>query len=743
MKSIFACRYELLLTSALSGSLLLAGAAAAQTSSSQPPSSPSGSTQAASPAQFNNVGEVVVTAQKRTQLLRDVPMSVMVVNTQVLRQNQVRGLDDLLGVVPGVTIEHSSGQQRVAIDGIANIFGSASTVGVYVNDASATVGAAQQLNIATMDLSRVEVLRGPQGTLYGDGSLGGTIRFITNSPDLNNYQFVADVGASGTIGSSDPSENFAPVVNVPLIDGQLAVRVAALFDHEGGWVDDPTNDLKNINYNNRVDVRTELLWRPNDKLKVQAMVIDHRGYGSNDVGFINSHTYVPIPPINGPTYLTDNYDLYNLNASYDLGFATLHSSTTYYNYSLRQALEETNPTTGPLTGPNAVPPLGVVLNPAIGFDTDFNEEVRLNSNPGSPLVWDVGYFFERQKVYSNDENYYLGSEPGQPPNYGPIPLALFNFFSTNKLESSSYFGNISYKFFNRLTLGVGLRYYGDTQTNLSGFDDLAFLNVYQKGHDHSLDPRFDATFAVTGDLNVYASAAKGFRSGGFNPGNGVPEPAYNPEENWRYEAGAKGAFFNGRLTANLAGFYTTYSNYIVLGFVDVPGLGAQDIFTNGGDADIEGLEWDINWVPNADWRLSFNGEYLHSAYTKVLAGTEHHVGDPVDMVSPVQATASVQRNFEVKRLPAYVMVTVKSQAPETYINRNANGLGNSNWYIGKSSQLTVLDLRAQVQVNDHVAIGVYANNLLNDQGALNPLRPEMVVDYERPTTIGVDAHISY
>lgn len=740
MSANISCRHGFLLASALSGSLLLASGAAAQTSSMSTPGEP---LQTASSPLVDTVGEVVVTAQKRTQRLRDVPMSVAVLSPQVLAQNQIRNLDDLLGVVPGVTIEHSSGQQRVAIDGVANIFGSASTVGVYVNNASVTVAATEQLNIATMDLSRIEVLRGPQGTLYGDGSLGGTMRFITNSPNLDHYQFIADVGASGTVGSGDPSENFAPVINVPLINGQLAMRVAALFDHEGGWVNDPTNDLKDINYNNRVDVRTELLWKPNDKLTVEAMVVDHRAHGSNDVGFINSDTFVPIPPITGPTYLTDNYDLYNLDASYDLGFATLHSSTTYYNYSINQALEEVNPTTGPLSGPGAVPPLGLVLNPAVGFNTDVNEEVRLNSNPGSPLVWDVGYFFERQMVYSNYKNYYLGTEPGQPPNYGPLPLAVFNFFGVNRLQSSSFFGNISYKFFNRLTLGVGLRYYGDTQTNLSGFDDLAFLNVYQTGHDHSLDPRFDVTLAVNDDLNVYASAAKGFRSGGFNPGNGVPEPTYNPEENWRYEAGAKGAFFGGRLSADIAGFYTKYSNYIVLGFVDVPGLGAQNIFTNGGDADIEGLEWDIDWAPNADWRISFNGEYIHSAYVKVLAATEHRVGDPVDMVSPVQATVSVQRNFEVRRLPAYVMATLKSQAPETYINRDANGLGNSNWYIGKSSQLTILNLRGQIQLNDHVAVGVYANNILNDRGALNPLSPEMLVDYERPTTFGIDAHISY
>src|SRR6185437_6497413 len=152
------------------------------------------------------------------------------------------------------------------------------------------------------------------------------------------------------------------------------------------------------------------------------------------------------------------------------------------------------------------PPAGIVLTPYVEAYHDVTEEIRLASDPGSPLTWSLGYFYERQSRSYDYVNYYYGIEPGLGSSgYGPIPLAFIDYFADNVLESSSYFGNLSYKFFDRLTLGVGLRYYGDVQHNVNGFDNLSVYNAHQTKNDHSLDPRFDADLSVTNNLNVYGS----------------------------------------------------------------------------------------------------------------------------------------------------------------------------------------------------------------------------------------------
>ena len=710
----------------LSSTLAAGVACAAPTSIAQAGQKPTGNTA----AQPNDIETVVVTAEKRKESLKGVPISIVVVSARELRQNGIRGLDDLLMNVPGVSIEHGAGQQRISIDGVANVFGQSSLVGIYVDNADATVSSVNQLDISTNDLERVEVLRGPQGTVYGEGSEGGTIRFITRIPNLDDYEFSADVGASETQGGG-LGGYFDPVVNIPIIAGKLGLRIAGAFEHDGGWVNDPSNNLKNINYADKEDIRTTLLWRPNERVKVTAMVISHRSYGSNDLGFASGRIYEPMPPNTAPLMLQNNYDLYNLNASYDIGFATLHSSSTYYNYSWRQGVQETLPLAGPESGPGAVPPFGLVFGPSWDQSAhNFNQELRLTSKRASPILWDIGYFYKNQSGFGFIPNEYFGQEPATG-TYGAIPRVLFDNFTDNYSRSSSLFGNASYKL-DRLTLGVGLRYFEDSLSTLTGLDNLTAATIFQKKNDYSLDPRVDATYAATRNVNIYASVSKGFRSGGFNT-NGVK--GYGPEDVWRYEVGTKGAFFNHSLSLDISAFYTAYNKYITLG-LEVINNAPVNLYANDGDAKIEGIEWDVSWAPNPVWLVRFNGDYLDDKYTKLPPGSAHKVGDPMDYVSPFKATLSIQRNFDLDGKEAYVFASYQHQAPEWYYDRSTGP-----WYIEHSDNIDLLNIRAQVQWNNHLGLAIFANNLNNNRGALDPSIQEGLVDWQRPRTIGIEAVI--
>jgi outer membrane receptor protein involved in Fe transport len=708
----------ILLASVAGAGLLVAGGAQAQ--QTEAPVSSSGAAAA--------TGEIIVTAEKRTEKLHDVPITIATVSAKQVTDRQIHNIDDLVSVVPGLSDTYTGGLRRIFIDGVSNNFGNAALVGVYLDDASVTSTNSNQLDLQTNDLDHIEVLHGPQGTLYGEGSEGGTIRFITRDPNLNSFSFSAYSAASFTQGGG-PSGIIEPVINVPLVDGKLAIRVAATFDHEGGWLNDPQQSLKGINDQDKTDVRTKILWQPIDPLQVKFTMENHRNDEGSVYGVGANDDLVLVPPANAPQRIQDNYDLYNLTGTYDLGFATLLSTATY----VKQWQTTTNfQTTAPLYGPVGVQPLFGETAPFESlYWNNFNEETRLTSNGAGPLQYTVGYFYKKFDNGFFYSDLYEGKEPGIN-TYGPLPLALFNYFDDYTDESSSVFGNVSYKFFDRLKIGLGLRYYEDTITSRGGRNNLT--PTYQEGHDHSLDPRIDVTFEVNQDVNLYADVAKGFRSGGFNT---LGNPDYNPEEVWRYEAGLKGSWLDHTLDTNLSGFYSDYSDYIMNGVA--PGPILLNIYSNVGDVHIEGIEWAISWRPTEEWMVAFNGDYISTRLTKTLfTHTQLIVGDPLNDVSPYSGTVSVQRNFQWQDRTGYVLVDYNLQAPQ--INRNRTV---GPWWTSYSNTINLLNFHASLNWNKNLSFGVFGSNLLNDQGYLDPASDQLAADKPRPRTFGVDATVHF
>jgi iron complex outermembrane receptor protein len=576
-----------------------------------------------------------------------------------------------------------------------------------------------QLDLSTYDLDRVEVLRGPQGTLYGEGSAGGTIHFITKNPVLDRFGMDADVAALFTQDGA-PGQRVETVVNVPLIDNVLGIRIAGVFDHEGGWIDQPAADRKNFNEEDKTDVRAKALWQPTAQWSVNAMADIHRNDASSNSGEDANGNYTQAFGLTTTPRLEDRFDIYNLTSSYDFDVARLLSSTSYvkqdkimtnYGYAL------------PIEQPPA-PAFEVDLIPFSNDARILTEELRLASDGSGPWQWTAGGFYRRFQ-FEQSQTYLFGLP-------GPPPAQSFSSATSSLSKSWAAFGDTSYRLADRLTLGAGLRYFHDSQDFSNG-------SSLQSTDFHSLNPRAYIQYKISDDLNVYTSAAKGFRSGGFNNAQG--EPSYGPESVWTEELGTKMSLFEGHLSADVAIFYSDYTNYQITG-VSPQGPPGLPITSNGGNARVKGVEWDLSWQPLVDWTLSANGDYVDSYFYKVgVTSPDHAVGDPLDFVPKYALTFSAQRDFRLVGRSAFARLDFNEQGRQTFRLRNV--AGPTPWFFSESDVIHMLNFNSRLQWNDNLSLGVFAQNLLNNRGLIDPFAIESTATRSRPRTLGVQFSVKF
>jgi len=663
--------------------------------------------------------EVVVTAQKREERIIDVPISIIAVGGDELQRRQINTFNDLMSEVPGLSVWDEGNQRRIILRGVSNEFGNSSAVGLYVDEADVTAQTSSQPELNTYDLERVEVLRGPQGTLYGEGSAGGTIRFITKDPVLSGFGLDANVSSLFTQGGA-PSQRINSMINVPLIENELGLRVAGTFDHEGGWIDQPAAGHKDINSQNLVDVRIKGLWRPTEQFTATAMAEIHRNDRGINTGEDANGNFTQLVGLTTTPRMREDFNIYNLKLAGDVAKVRFLSTTTY----VRQSEHETDYSYGlPLGGPPATTPTYQVYFPINNtLNSNFNQELRLSSNGAGPWQWTVGGFYRRFS-YDSVIPPWLFGQPGQ--------VASEPFYEVAFVSNSwSAFGDTSYKLTDRLTLTAGVRNFEDRQSYKP-----QYITTYQHGSFHSIDPRFVAQYQISDGANIYASAAKGFRSGGFN---GLNQPPYGPESLWTYELGTKLSRLQGRLRLDLAGFYSDYTNYQIEGVAPPPAV-VQDIFRNAGDAWIKGVEWTVGWRPLEQWELGFNGDYLDTRFYRVnVTDSSYVVGNVLPLVPKYQLNTSAQRDFTLQNHAGYVRLEYSLTARET-----VSSLNLGPWYTSESDVIHFLNLDAGLQWDDKLSLQIFARNLLNDRGYINPDRIELSASRAQPRTYGIGFSVKF
>lgn len=664
--------------------------------------------------------EIVVTAQKREQSLKDVPISIVAFGEDDLNKQGITNLQDLALATPGLSLDRANGLRRVIVmRGIGNPSGNASLIGIYLDEASMTGGPGRQLDVRPLDLQRVEVLRGPQGTLYGEGSVGGTIRFITNAPELDAFSASMGLSATSTQGG-DASQEIKGVVNIPLVEDVLGLRIAGLYENLGGWIDQPLANKEDINDGELSHFRATALWQASDALQIKASALVHRNNGSPNRAEDDNGNFTQVfNQLTSPS-TEDDYEVYSLTATYDFDGFQLLSSSSHVNRE--HQIRDTGGNRSFVDG--AVVSHQFLDNSPQSFEA-FNQELRLSSTGDGAWQWTVGGFYR-----DATDNFSLAGFFGAPLPLGtptPAPLALlppvFNLERHVQSQSWAVFGNSSYQLTDRLEVGAGLRYFEDDRELVSGNN--------QSGTFDSLNPRFYASYDVTDAIRPYASIAKGFRSGGFNA---LGQPSYDPESLWTYELGVKLNALDGRLSADIALFNTDYDDYQISETI----VGVGSILSNAGKAEVQGIEWDLSLQATEALSLGFRGNYVNAEYAELNPGvTIKTEGRELDGVPDYNLTLFADLAFNAADRPGYVRLDY-SQQGRSYFHNPA--IPNRDEI---SDIIKMLNLQASWDWSEQVTVGLFARNLLNDRGYVSTGVLSDSSARSRPRSVGLEANFTF
>jgi len=554
----------------------------------------------------NQIDEIIVTAQKREQRLIDVPISISAISGEDLDNAGIQNIADLSYAVPNLsTVEVGPGFQYVIIRGVGNNRGNSATVGIYLDEIPLSSTPQSSLDLQVIDLQQVEVLKGPQGTLYGQGSMGGTIRYITNDPSFE------DIEGKVTLSGYDTrkggwSEELAGFVNIPVIDDTLAFRVSATYKDKSGWIDQPAAGLDDINDSELSNIRLKGLWQATDELAIKGTVIRHRNnYGAysvvNTTPLKESNFQRAVFPGQPVSPGTSDYDLYNLTILYDFDFATLISSSSKHE---QEARGENSQFIGFSFA--SVEALGenFLLNAK-----SFTQDIRLTSNHGSDentlFDWTLGVFYNDSENQNGYDAFWLAFLPGAPFDVGSVLIE-------NTTKSIAYYADASYDVTSQLTIGLGARYFEDDRTEIAFYG--ADANILKEGSFDKLSSRFYLSYAWSDNLNTYFNVSEGFRSGGFNQQG---QPNFDPEQILAYELGTKSSLLDNRLNATLALFYSHYDDYLTN--TTAPNDVTIGIFGNVGEAVIKGVEWGVDWMVTDQLSVGFNGAVTESEFTRVTS----------------------------------------------------------------------------------------------------------------------------
>jgi iron complex outermembrane receptor protein len=570
-------------------------------------------TAAPDPKGATELQEIVVTAQKREQRLIDVPMAITAITGDEIERRGVSNLQDLQYSVPGLSlIEQGPGQQRIQLRGISNLNG-LPTVGQYLDEMPISIDdLTQNLDPRLIDMKQIEVLRGPQGTLYGEGSMGGTIRFLTADPDLGRFGGSLE-GQAGSVTDGSTASKLNGVLNVPIVEDRVGVRLVAGYENTGGWIDDLVTGKKDVNDAKILTLRGKLLAKLTDNLQVSLLYLheeqtqDYENFGKD------RQTAAQVATNNNP-----NYDLVNAVVRWDIDRVSVVNSFGYQNARNDTAVDYSSVFV-PILPFLGVPP-GFITSVGLGSVSNINvysDELRVASKPGGVLDWTVGLYGRKLDRDGTSRTF---TAPGT------LPFDLLAVSAIQKSKAWAAFGELDWHATDKLTVTGGLRYYDESRT----FDGVSTVfgapsPQSNTGDFNSLNPRLNVSYEFSPTSMVYVNAAKGFRSGGFNSAATGAPPTYGPETLWTYEMGTKHEWFDRRVTFEAALYYNDWKDIQT----SVVPVGAQlGYIANGGKVDGWGADASLTARPAPG--LTMSATYGWNNLEFKSASAQHAIGDPVD-----------------------------------------------------------------------------------------------------------------
>ncbi|MFO6448326.1 TonB-dependent receptor [Erythrobacter sp. NE805] len=707
-----------------------------------------------------SANEIIVTATKRNERLVDVPMGVTVITGEELEKRQVRSFQDLTAFVPGLSIQTSSPVvTRLILRGL-NAGGAGSTVAVYVDDSpigssnALLQGALLTSNLDTFDMAAIEVLKGPQGTLYGANSQGGLIKYVTNAPDTSGFSG----RAQGEINSVDGGEiGYAVrgVVNAPLGE-KAAIRASGFYQKLPGFIDDTNLGIEDVNSGKRYGGRLSLKVDATETLTARVTGFYQRLETRADpnVDVVGSpRTYaLPGPDIFKPfagdleqrRYLlaTRSQDFYNIGGEldWDLGGVTLESITSYSRAENRQLRDGGAGAAGYLPPASPAAPFGVpvsanffLTNFLFGGQptllrgkeyfklTKFTQELRLQSQGEGFLGWQIGGFYTHENTFSSQDQQFVNATTGAVITTPPGPGGEYTIDA--RYTEFAGFGEIDLRFSPRFEINAGIRYSTNDQRALLGVGN-GFLGIPagQPPSRQTINTDEDAvTFSVSPkwkvneDTLIYGRVASGFRPGGPNlvPPNAPPNYplGYKSDSTMNYELGFRTTLPDRSLSLDIAAYRIDWTDIQIISLVPLNNT-IIGVTGNAGEARSEGVEFAVTARPSERLTFMVNGAYTEAKLQQDAPGIGGAKGDRLAWVPDLTLTLDGEY-----RLPLGGDTEGFFGFTASYVGERFTDFGTSIFATPHIPlpDYTTLSLRAGADIGK-IRIEAYARNITDSRG---------------------------
>jgi outer membrane receptor protein involved in Fe transport len=734
--------------------------------------------------------EIVVTATKRAESIQEIPLSVTAVTGEMLENKSAFNFDDYARGIANLSFtDNGVGRERVAIRGVDSKTGT-STVGYYfdetpIPDSSSVSAEKVAFDPDLVDINRVEILRGPQGTVFGSGSMGGTIRLIPNEPNPSRQEFSIKAILSHTEHGNGPAETVSGMLNIPLVDGKLAMRMVGWARWEPGFIfrEAATPESHQANVQTGAPVvfvstgatvpagqsfggRLALRYDVNDRTAIDASIFSdtqyYRGFQDITTGPQNPNDELV------QRFLFDIQEqnrnrltMTNLKLTSDLGWSDLITSLSY----TRRLLHLFEESAAALESVGFAPAFNAAPITEEGRDDSFSAEARLSSShsgshASDSFQWLMGIFYFYQKGWTNVH----WVVPGFTDHFGNLtgPVAGDNLYKTNSVSwthQTALFGEINYSPVQKLKLTAGIRIFDYKRTDaqpqnglFAGVNSAAEPDPYTaptvNGSANSAVYKGAASWQQTQNLLFYAQASEGFR-GPFGKsaipsacdaeaaalGGSTAQGVVESDRLWNYEIGAKSTWLNSRLRVNAALYRIDWTNIQQSIFL----LCGYPLLENLGSVRNQGGELEIDWRVSEAWSVGGALGIVNSALQQDIYGIPGSKGQPLPDVPQTSGSAYIGYDF-----PVASKWHGNAHVDYAYTDHTLSTYGVGQTFTPDKKAISMLNARLSF-ARDNLQLVLFGQNLLNNVERVS-LERDVSLDVpdrlrytvNRPRTFGIE-----
>jgi iron complex outermembrane recepter protein len=691
--------------------------------------------------------EIIVSAQKIDERLSETPVSITALTGRDLRTLGATQFRDFASIVPSLNFNSSgAGQTQVSLRGITTGGNVSPTVGIYVDDvpygSSTPFASSAQLalDVGLFDMSRIEVLRGPQGTLYGASTMGGLLKYVTNAPDTTSFGGTVRTGIAST-QDGGVSYDASSVVNMPLAQNKAALRVSGFYAHDGGYIDNLALGDDDVDQANMYGGRADFLFAPSERLSIRltafAQNIERDGSIATDVDIVSGD------PIDSELEqrravaepFEQRFRLVSGTLEYTFGDIALTSISSYQT-ARSDSVDDFSPLYVPaFGGPEVFSAIGLIKH----NNTDkFTQELRLAAS-GEVFDWLAGVF------YTNEDSQQFQSLPAYEPSGALSSINLLTVNIPSRYEEYAGFGNLTFHVTDKLDITGGARYAHNSQKQEQIGSGLLIGSVPERGSSDSVVTYLaNVRYRASEHLMPYLRFATGYRPGGpnlvANDLNGEPlaPPTFDADELTSYEAGIKLSSADRRYSADFAIYRIDWDQLQIIAARN--GIG---VVANAARAQSQGAELTLTARPVRD--LTVVGAF---GYTKAelsedapdLGGVK---GESLPDTPEITAAVSADYHFALSNYEAFAGTTVRHVA-----KRDASfdlSPGNPQYEL---PEYTAVDVRTGIELGS-ARIQLYCKNVGDERGQISATTIMSLaggpvgVSTMQPRTFGLSVDVSF